>query len=101
MEGILAFSKRIKHLSNEQEMENSKYSMRLTDEMVLEIYEGDRVWASVARSKTEGFEYDIYNGPIEPGVSPEINARSFDQVAAATQAFDVNTDDLETLIELL
>lgn len=82
-------------------MENTKYSMRLTDEMVLEIYSEDQIWASVARSKTEGFEYDIYNGAIEPGVEPAINARSFDQVAAATQAFDVNTDDLETLIDLL
>lgn len=82
-------------------MDESKYSIRLTEQMVVEIYEGDQVWASIVRSQKDGFEYDIYNGSIEADSNPEIHAISFDQVAAATQAFDVNTDDLEILIEQL
>ncbi len=81
--------------------ENTQYSIRLTDSNVVEIFGAEGVWVSIVRSKSLDFQYDIYNGPVAADGAPDLQLNSFDQVAAATQQADVNTDDLQDLIDQL
>lgn len=81
--------------------ENPQYSIRLTDDNVIEIFEPNGVWASIVRSKSMDFQYDIYNGPVTPDAAPDLQLNNFDQVAAATQLADINTDDLQDLVDQL